>query len=259
MKDLSSTEKKEIMAYTSSSYSADTDATVTAPSNFTITKTVLINARGIGLLRLPLPSSELEIPISTSEGELVYVSTRAKKCSGNATLYNANGKALVASKYLWGPGRDPKMRVLSEGAQEEISVKGKWTSRSQDFLLPSGQVMTWRYTREIDSSPANVKNKKWTSLVLEVPDSRREMGDGKKADTVRLAQLVRNEESRTPGTKKCDAGNGGKIAIDEQAMKSVGVLEEIVIASCLMMLKKEIDRRVTAQMLTLAAASSGGS
>jgi hypothetical protein len=265
LNNLSPNEKKEVMAYASSNYSTETDVTVVAPSSFKPTKTLLINSRGIKLLRFPMPSSELEIPISTPQGDVAYVSTRAKKSSGNAVLTDAQGKECVASEYLWGPGRNPSLRILGEATEAEgnIKVKGKWTSRSQEFVLPTGQIMAWRYTRERDPSPANIKGMKRTFLVLELSSpsfsSPSKSGKDIKAEPRRIAQLVRNDESRTPGTKSCDSGNGGELVIDEIALKEGALGEDVVVASCLMMLKKEIDRRRVQQMMVLMAVVSGGS
>jgi hypothetical protein len=265
IQNLSPSEKKDIIAYASSNYSTETDVTVVAPSSFNPTKTLLINARGIKLLRLPLASSELEIPISTPEGDVAYVSTRAKKRSGNAVLTDAQGNECVSSEYLWGPGRDPTMRILRAEIQgdEEIRVKGKWTSRSQEFVLPNGHTMTWRYTRERDPSSSNIKGKKRTFLVLELATVSSPLSvDAVKKKIVeprRIAQLVRNEESRTPGTKSCDAGNGGELIIDGAALKESALGEDVVVASCLLMLKKEIDRRRVQQMMVMMAVMSGGS
>jgi hypothetical protein len=252
LKNLSTDEKKEVAAYASSNYSAESDVTVVTPSNFTHSKTLLINSRGIALLRFPLPSKELEIQITTPEGELAYVSNRQKPSSGNAILSDANGKALISSEYLFGPGRDPKLLYLNRDVDAEIKVKGKWTSRRQEFAIPNRPTLSWRYTREVDPSASNTKGKKRAFLVLELANS-------KKGEGVRLAQLVRNDESRTPGTKSCHAGNGGEIVLDEKAMLSLGVGEDFVIATCLMMLKKEIDRRRAHQIMVMAAAASGGS
>jgi hypothetical protein len=260
LKSLSPSEKKDVIAYASSNYSTETDATAVAPSGFNPTKTLLINARGIKLLRFPLPSSELEVPITTPEGDIAYVSTRAKKSSGNAVLTDAQGAELLASEYLWGPGKNPKIKLSEES---EVRVKGKWTSRTQEFVMPTGQSMVWRYTRELDPSSSNVKGKKRSFLVLEIPaayaSSPVDGGKKRKGEMRRLAQLVRNDEARTPGTKSCDAGNGGGLIIDEAALKESAVGEDVIVASCLMMLKKEIDRRRIHQIMVMAAVMSGGS
>lgn len=251
VKDISTSEKKDMLSSASSTFSASTGATATPPSTFTRTKTLVINAKGIPMVRLPLPSSELQIQISTPEGSLEYVSRREKRSSGNATLSDASGKALIASSYLFGPGRDPKLIFLESGErkeEQEVKISGKWTNRSQSFTLPTGEDLRWIYYREIDPSPSNVKNKKRSFLTLEV------VGMEKR----RLAQLVRNEESRTPGSRNCSAGNGGELVVDGVALDSLGIDESVVVASCLMMLKKEIDRRRLYQIMAISAMASGG-
>lgn len=71
-----------------------------------------------------------------------------------------------------------------------------------------------------------------------------------------LAALVRTEDTRTPGTKKSDAGNGGLLVLDEQATAFMN--EETIMATCLIMLKKEIDRQRMIQIAIIAGASGGG-
>lgn len=157
----------------------------------------------------------------------------------------------MKSEYLLGPGKDPKIVILREGdggGEEEggeIRVKGKWTNRSQTFTLPDGMEMMWRYVREINA----VSGKKRSTLVLEVASE-----EASEKSTRRLAQLVRNDETRTPGSKSCSAGNGGSLLIDGTALEGCMVKECVVVASCLMMLKKEIDRRRTIQILVITGA-----
>src|ERR1700761_6964932 len=86
MKNISTTEKKELLE-ASSNVSGDEDAEVPSySSTYNPSKSFFINSRGIALVRLPLPSSELEIPIYTANGAVAYVSTREKRHSGNAIL-----------------------------------------------------------------------------------------------------------------------------------------------------------------------------
>lgn len=252
VKNLSADEKKDILAYASSTHTTDSDATTITPTTFTSTRTLSINSVGIPVIRFPLPSNELEISISTPEGELVYVSTREKRSSGNATLSDAEGRDLIASEYLFGPGRNPKIVLLERGGEKrvEMKVNGKWTGRRHNFMLPTGVEIQWRYTREIDPSASNIKGKKRSFLIMEAI-----VGD-KRKETVRLAKLARNPETRTPGSKGCSAGNGGELVVDGNALESFGVDESIAVSSCLMMLKKEIDRR---QIWVIAAVASGGS
>lgn len=217
-------------------------------------KTLLINARGIALVRLPLYSRQLEIQITDINGNLLYMSTRAKASSGNAILSSAS-ENLVSTKYFWGPGRDPVMHLMVRGkdklgeshdtdAEEqllgpEIKTKSQWTSRNHRFVMPDGKQFEWTYVREKDEN-----NKKATSLVLREMESS---GKGR-----RIAKLVRNDETRTEGTKSCTAGNGGHLVLDTEA--ETALQESVIVATCLLMLKKEIDRRRALQFAVIAAA-----
>ncbi|KAF2397263.1 hypothetical protein EJ06DRAFT_533448 [Trichodelitschia bisporula] len=216
-----------------------------APSPFTPTSTLHIACRGQPLLRLPLAPTELEIPIHAADGTRVYTSVRAKRSSGDSELVAEGRGAVVQTEYFFGPGRAPRITLLGDGAVN-VLVRSRWCSREQRFVLPNQGEVGWVYRRERDE----VAGKKVSRLVLEV-------GEGK--EVVRLAQLVRNEESRAPGSKRCDAGNGGALEMDARAMERWGVGEEVVVATCLLMLKKEIDRRRVVQMMVIAGVVGGAS
>ncbi|KAI0113733.1 hypothetical protein GGR51DRAFT_22311 [Nemania sp. FL0031] len=71
----------------------------------------------------------------------------------------------------------------------------------------------------------------------------------------RIAQLVRNETFRSPGTSRSTAGNGGRLMLDltvfdEKARERV---EWLVVTTALTMLKREVDRRRAQQAATIAA------
>jgi len=69
-----------------------------------------------------------------------------------------------------------------------------------------------------------------------------------------LAQLIRGEGSRTEGTSRCTAGNGGQLILDQEAGSQIN--EALIVASCLTMLKKEIDRRRGVQTAVIVGAVS---
>lgn len=71
-----------------------------------------------------------------------------------------------------------------------------------------------------------------------------------------LAQLIRGDATRTPGSKSCSAGNGGQLVLDQDAAAALD--EPLIVATCLMMLKKEIDRRRAIQMALMVSIASGG-
>ncbi|KAF2631612.1 hypothetical protein BU25DRAFT_407255 [Macroventuria anomochaeta] len=228
IKTLSEQDKKELMIGDTVSIASDTTLGV-LDATFIPVKTLHINAKGISVLRLSTPPSERAVTISNPDGSLVYTSTRARLSSGNCTLTDADGKALVGTEYFFGPSKDPVLNRLDtdEGMIYEIKTLSKWTSRNHKFLLPDGRTFEWRYKREKGFGANGVKG---TALVLNVGERR-------------LAMLIRNDETRTLGSKSCSAGNGGELLLGDDVGGKIGIKEDLVVATCLLMLKKEIDRR----------------
>jgi len=60
----------------------------------------------------------------------------------------------------------------------------------------------------------------------------------------KVAELVRNDETRTEGTSKSYAGNGGVLVLGD-------VDEVVVVATACVMLKREVDRRRLVQMMIM--------
>jgi hypothetical protein len=221
-----------------------------AVAGFNVTKKLGVHAQGLRLVQLPMPSRQLELPIEDlSTGKIAYVSTR-KRVHGSDAVLSAPGRGdLIQSLYKFGPGRNPKLVIV--GTDEEVNVKGKWMKHEQIFSLNDDEKLRWKYVKEISpGSPAvrldGKKAKPKNILCCEV-------------GVKRVAMLLRDDETRTDGTKKRDAGNGGELWIDEQLLKLSGVTEELVVASCILMLKKEMDRRRAVQFAALSAMASGGS
>jgi hypothetical protein len=233
-------------------------ATTLAPSGTTFvpSRTLILRAHGMPLVRLPIPSRELELHIEDPKnpGVSAYVSTRQKMSSGNAVLSAAGVGDVIRSVYKFGPGRAPRLELLrNEGG--EVSVKGKWMSRKQDFVLhlASGKEkgFAWRYSKEVKPGAAHFglegaekEVKPRSFLVCE-------------SSGTRVAMLIRDEETRTPGSSSTSAGNGGELLIDEVALGEAGIREELVVATCIMMLKKEMDRRRGVQFAILAGMAGG--
>lgn len=241
---LTDQEKKELV--TADAVSVLSSTTLCASDlSFAPAKSLHINTKGIPVLRLPLPVKELEITIHNFDGTLAYTSTRARKRSGNCVLTDSDGRALIATEYFFGPSKDPVLKRLdvAEGIPADIKTTSKWTSRHHQFLLPDGRTISWSYTKEKGFGPEGAKG---TALVLTVGEKR-------------IAALVRNKETRTPGSKACSAGNGGELVLGEDVGGKDGVNEDLVVATCLLMLKKEVDRRRTVQIMMIAGAASGGS
>jgi hypothetical protein len=74
----------------------------------------------------------------------------------------------------------------------------------------------------------------------------------------RVAELVRSDDTRTPGSKRCTAGNGGLLRMDlrewigvdgddkrrqDGRMRAEEEVRVFVLAGAVLMLKKEVDRR----------------
>lgn len=250
---------KEARASISSSTSSL--CTLTETSSFYPTRTLMVDARGIGAFRLPIPSRQTEIAIHQQDGSEAYVSTRDKLWSGNCVLSHPKQGNLVRTDYFFGPNREPILRLLQTSSvlPDEIKVTGQWTSRTTRFVMPSGQEYEWAYAKE------KLNGQRINLLVLRAVDregKEEEEADGKKqgeeVEHRRIAQLVRGAETRTPGTSRCTAGNGGELQMDEAALEGRELDAAVVVATCLVMLKKEVDRRRLIQMCVIGGGGSGG-
>jgi hypothetical protein len=114
----------------------------------------------------------------------------------------------------------------------------------------------WRYARKNERGKVgeNINN----ILVLEKILS----GDEGKKERIRVAQLIRSDDTRTPGTKAMYAGNGGRLemCLDVgDGSKGQWTDEPTVVSTCLVMLKKEVDRLRTTQVMIMSGAAGGGS
>ncbi|KAK7893715.1 hypothetical protein LTR67_006416 [Exophiala xenobiotica] len=230
------------------------EAVLPEQPNFQPITTFYVAAKGIGIVRFPIPSSELEIPIYHNDGTLAYMSTRGKCSSGDAVLSHPKLGDLVSTTYFFGPGRDPVMKLLQGSYEAEsdksiLKIQGKWTSRSVTFWSPEGRLFQWGYGRRKE---ANVVKVKLMVLRLKEPST---LEDGREGRV--LAQLIRSDETRTQGSSKSSAGNGGQLMLDEHATEYLD--EALIVATCLVMLKKEIDRRRFAQFAVLGAIAAAGS
>lgn len=171
---------------------------------------------------------------------------------------------LAETEYFFGPGRNPIITV----GKDEFKMDGKnMISRTVKFEREKWGRFEWRYAggkergREVDNL-----------LVLEKVLG----GKGKEREVrIRVAQMVRSEDTRTPGSRKSSAGNGGRLemclsrAIESEVASGDGktgggadevlVDEVTVVATCLCMLKKEVDRMRTMQIVVMSGAAGGGS
>lgn len=235
---LASPPKEEVHSSSLSLRSESTLCTL-ADACFQPSRILTINAQGIGAFRLPIPSRQTEIFIYNPDGTEAYISTRAKTSSGDAVLSNPKRGNLIRTEYFFGPNRDPVLHCLQTPELSDLTVSGKWTSRTMQFDF-AGRQFEWKYAKE-----KRADGQKVNLIIFHAVDAAKDQ-------TNRIAQLSRGADTRTPGTSKCAAGNGGELQIDEAALQYHELDEAVVVATCLMMLKKEIDRRRMMQFAVIA-------
>ncbi|KAF1813046.1 hypothetical protein P152DRAFT_458214 [Eremomyces bilateralis CBS 781.70] len=261
----------------------------TDPGTFVPGHVLKVSSLGISLVRLPVRYSELEIPIQREDGSSAYMSLRETKATGNSVLMRndsvgANGqinaRLVATTEYNFGPSKHPVIRCMPMGSSGfsrpsaptspgqastdwqnvweqgkegvEVLGTGKWTRKTYGFTSPEGGAFEWRYVQERDASG---QQQLTIALVMLQNRSQYEGGNarkGKGPEGVTVAQLVRNEDTRPPGVSKNNAGNGGNLVFHRDAPKYIS--EELVVATCLVMLKKEVDRRRMVQYMMLGAA-----
>jgi hypothetical protein len=187
-----------------------------------------------------------------------YTSFRLKRNSNSCALvWGSDGATLISTIYRWGPGRHPRMRIFDRDSKvsvedaikndkvdgELIDVKShSMLSRAQVFDTSFGK-FTWRYGSSQEQAACNADS----LLVMEQIDRASSPGGGQSKGDTRVAHLIRNDQFRTPGTKKYSGGNGGRLFIDlrmwsDDKHTSPQEIEAFVVASCLLMLKREADR-----------------
>jgi hypothetical protein len=174
---------------------------------------------------------------------------------------------VLSTNYFFGPSKQPILRWLfvpldtTKDIKDTgiFEIKSKWTSRTITMVhKDTGRVYEWSYDKT-----KTTEGKKANLIVLRMKDARASAlvqgrdyaGEADGTGKV-LAQLIRSETTRTPGTGSSTAGNGGQLVLDRDA--HAGMEEPLIVATCLMMLKKEIDRRRALQFMMLSGAASGG-
>lgn len=219
---------------------------------FTPTACLQIQTPGHSMVALPTPPKTLETPIftvgPTGRCEVpVYISIRPLRTKGHCDLVRAEDETrtpIATTRYRPGPSADPVVEILDDAAgRAEFTMETRWTSRTLSFEF-GGRRFEWRYGGRKERKRVEEAREEGcdTLLILE-----RVMGDERR----QIARLVRGEETRTPGTKKSNAGNGGRLELslegewssgDGVKGEGSGISESVVVATVLVMLKKEIDR-----------------
>lgn len=148
------------------------------------------------------------------------------------------------------------IRIFSGGTSgdvddvDEFELKSKnLVTRTVCFESRRYGKFEWRYVGKKERAAVGLADAN-NLLVLEKID----MGNRR-----RVAQLVRSDSTRTAGTRPSAAGNGGKLEMCLTGENGEELVDEVtVVSSCLVMLKKEIDRLRTVQIMVMAGAGGGG-
>ncbi|KAM5355649.1 hypothetical protein ACJ41O_002295 [Fusarium nematophilum] len=263
-------------ASSSSSSSAGAD-----PSGFHATKLLQIQAPGVSLVALPTAPRPYPIYVfnvaPTGElDEAEYVSIRPARSSGSCFLARADDPAqapLCTTTYRFGPGKPPKMSLLAESGVQD----GDPPAHAEEFELTCKGVLTrtivmrthlgtfeWRYSTKPErrAAQSTVGEEVDCLLILDQVTNVALAGGKQEERRRKVGQFVRSVSLRTEGSRRSTAGNGGRLMLDlrEWADRKgeSRQMEILAVASCVSMMKKEIDRRRMHQTMVIMGGASGG-
>lgn len=236
-----------------------------SPSNFAATSQLQIEAMGYDTNQALVGKTLENISVyHVDSGDLEYISIRPKRSSNSCALVRGSDSKqtpLISTIYRWGPGRHPRMRILPCGTPlsveeaiesehvdcEIIDVRSRNMFKATQKFETSFGNFEWRYADKSEKVDADHAS---TLIVLERVDASATEGEISGKHGVRVAQFVRTDELRTPGTSKHiagEGGSGGRLMINlsawaEDKKASSRDVEAFMVASCICMLKKEADR-----------------
>ncbi|KAF6842323.1 hypothetical protein CMUS01_03214 [Colletotrichum musicola] len=279
----------------------DTDASVvltslsaTALVSFTPTTHFQIETSGKQWLSLPTGTRPDPIPVYrveegswTPHSTPAYTSLRFSRGDSSCHLVrgdDASQTPVCTTLYRFGPGKPPVFRLprqppsqssasdpssptgtlvseQEDEANEELDlpiVSKSITSRTQVLKTPHG-TFQWRYASRKERAAVPEANQ---LLVCELVQKVALEGGKHAEEKTRIAQLIRGEGTRSRGSGRTTAGNGGRLMVDlfkwtELKDGSREVAEGLIVASCICMLKKEVDRRRMQQIMILGAGVGG--
>lgn len=254
-------------AYHEASTSNTLPSSSSSPGGFFGTSTLSVQAIGYDCNQAYTGKYLENITVyRTDSGAAEYISVRLKKSSNSCALVRTADPTqtpLISTIYRIGPGRHPRMRILHDNPGltvedavkdedlrgELIEVKSRsMISRAQVFDTSLGK-FEWRFGDKKERDACNA-----SSLLIMERTDRITLPDGTESQSgAQVAQLIRNDEFRTPGSKKNSGGNGGRLVMDLrmwQDDKRTGVqeAEAFIVASCILMLKREADRYIDNQV-----------
>lgn len=160
-------------------------------------------------------------------------------------------------------------------------------TRSIQFRSPSlaGKVFQWRYATRAERKAAGADSLLLLERVEHLDGAEQASSPTSRAKAketevrTAVAHFVRNERLRTQGSGASSAGNGGRLMVDLGGLLSgegggTGISTSIdhekaevetrqmalavVVTTCLVMLKREVDRRRAQQIAIMAGGAAGG-
>lgn len=266
-----------------------------APSPSTPATRLFISQRGNTIRPWPFAySSDLITPIfDESRTNQLYASTRFKKSSGTCVLtpayteqhqepLNPQDKFEVHTTYAWGPGKDPVIsyQVRGEDTKVEIPLKSKSTFSRSRWFVWGGERYEWRYLGRCDSSGLVLQRVVPTSDTCSTPTQEVIITDEKQRpitptspcspskgkssrksedNYVTIASFNRDPEENKRVLGFGPSGQGGWVYIYETGKTEGGkeLPQFMVLASCLVMLKRERDRRAVTIAVMIGGPGGG--
>lgn len=207
------------------------------------------NAPVITLLNSVAGEGDTEVPIYGIKGKRL-------RCTRASEFTSPTTGAVMEWRYLSDQirqGEKANVLALFKTTRGMIERKPEDDEEEEEDVPPPEYDFDDRDEKELSE-----KERNQLTVAVNRPASRASStGSGASfvEGEVQLAELIRSDSTRTPGTSKLTAGNGGLLVFSKEC--AVVVEERLVVASCLVMLKKEVDRRRMVQMVALGGAAGG--
>jgi len=255
-----------------------------------------ISQHGNKLRPWPLAhSSELVTPIfDASRTVELFTSTRFKKNSGTCVLtpvYDAEGQQQpvdlkdtfeVRTTYAWGPGNDPVISYEAGGSADpkiEVAVRSKGKLTRTRWFEWGGERYEWQYNHRRDGD-GMVLQRLVSDGVCDAPEiiitddkgpptppcSPDSKGKGKsnpeqtECTYVTVGEFMRDPEENRSCMGFRPAGQGGWVTIYDEEMKGGKLVlpHWLVLTTCMVMLKRERDRRAMQVAMMISGGGGGG-